>query len=605
VEATVFLHLLNNVTHKAFYSGIVLCSNPGAAGIEYTDTNYNQINAADSVYKVDSVSISTQGVRCTFSRFTFNVSTIDSCPSCSQSKVVKLVEGYRGHFTASGTDTTECNAYEWYNEIGWNRGYPLSSVDAFYTRIYTDANARNIISNTGLYQFGVETFALRFRDPETRIVYECDSDLFSDNAYLNLTFDLTPPLNLTILQTNPATLSAGEQVQFTVKWTDDWKLNSTPSDGGYILSWNVGGNCNTWINESFSPYQAANWTIATKLIPATCGNKVISYRAYAFDSAGNVYSTPIESKQVGPFHANLLPGRTPFYVEPIVLLNTQDVHPIGLKGDQSFLNVRWNAKYVSGLDRNIGVRCYLNCPESGSDIDANCNGYQNCNYLGPTGQHSCVILYPNYQFIPTNNITCKFYDPGDPALEYIPYPTRAFKPIDFYVSTPSVSITIGQAYDLLTIIKSTGVISTNFTVNITALNNEQLIILSNPLIQTETIDYIGIVSISPRLNVLSVNPINLKILTKSNLESAPNFNIICNANNNDLNNPSLDCPQFGNLGTGYCFKNRCWGRLDVTITAGRASLPEFDLFGFIQIFIISAIIFFLKFNSKLIRKFKN
>lgn len=279
-------------------------------------------------------------------------------------------------------------------------------------------------------------------------------------------------------------------------------------------------------------------------------------------------------------------GQSTFIVQPILLEDVPDftgLNKLGLTGDLTFLNIRWKAKDPGGIERDIGVECYLNCQNPGKDIDTNCRGIQKCSYLGPTGDHSCSILNPQYSFKNNNNVTCKFYDPRLPAIGFLPYPNRTFKPIDFQISSGKPTVTVGKSFPFPVNVLTKGMIRDKFNVNISALQNEFFVDIKNPQTSTEELKYDDIGRVFPTITYFISTKIPLMILARSSKDP-----VVC-SNDNDCN--------YLNIGgfQSKCVSNQCWKRLDVEIDAGKASLPEYDLLGLVLILIFSAAVAFKKF----------
>ena len=254
-----------------------------------------------------------------------------------------------------------------------------------------------------------------------------------------------------------------------------------------------------------------------------------------------------------------------------------------LYGDEYYLNARWNARYSDGIERTIGVKCYLNCPTPGKDIDTNCIDYKNstnyCSYEALTGYGFCTIINPEYLFRDQlNNITCKFYDPTMPEINYFPYPNRTFYPTYFEIFTTSEgSVTVGTPFILGLNIRSLSLIAGNFTSNVTVQENIGgliLAIVKNPIDQTSVLKYNQIGKINREITFLSAETTHLEVLTKSDVDPTVCFD-------------DEECIDFGP--EAKCIDGKCWKRNIVTINADRASLPEFGWIGLLQIMILSAV----------------
>lgn len=301
----------------------------------------------------------------------------------------------------------------------------------------------------------------------------------------------------------------------------------------------------------------------------------------------------------------LQPGTTTFEVSPIIIqpppidgtyggnpnlpssLLTPE-HPLGLQGDLFYLNIIWNVSYADGEERDIGVDCYLNCPNPDEDIDTNCAGYQNCSYVGPTGLAFCTIVNPLYLFKQINNVTCKFYDPLFPTIQYLPYPNRSFRAVDLKVHADVASATVGKPFTLPISITSLGLLASSYTVNVTVVPslgvNPDNIVIERSLSTTDEISYGEVGIVYPRILFLvsTGEPVTFQILTKSNIEPSPALDTACLL--------SEDCSQ---LDQGYgvsCIDSRCWCNYQLQIIAGNASLPDFGLFGLIQIILLAILV---------------
>jgi hypothetical protein len=287
----------------------------------------------------------------------------------------------------------------------------------------------------------------------------------------------------------------------------------------------------------------------------------------------------------------LQPGETTFTVGSIVLNPlppeedyTGTAQYLGLTGDLNYLIIKWNAYYYTGEEKDIGVWCYLNCPNPVPPIDVNCAGYQNCTKIVPPGKYSCSIDSPKYNFKTINNVTCRFYDPSNPSLEYLFYPNRTFYSIKFQTSVSPVTITVGEPFTLPINVQNFGLLKSSFTTNISFVPSafSPPVVIENSVSSTEEISYSQIASTFPRVTFLASGNANFEIYSKSNIEPVPNFNTACNNN--------ADCPNFA----PYCINNRCWAKQMLTISAGKKSLPEFDFLGIIFILAIATILFILK-----------
>jgi hypothetical protein len=255
---------------------------------------------------------------------------------------------------------------------------------------------------------------------------------------------------------------------------------------------------------------------------------------------------------------------------------TGTCQPLALNGDLSYLNIKWIAFYADGIERDIGVECYLNCPNPGKDIDTNCTAYRNstnyCTYTAKTGYGFCTIVNPNYLFKnQINNVTCKFYDPARTGIKYLPYPNRTFFSTNFDIfTTKNESVTVGKRITLGLSIRNNGLLITNFTSNVSVGINPQLVMIENPANRTGQLRYNQIGKLNPTIILLSAEKANLIVLTKSDID------------------PTV-CYNDGDCAVNYlCLENKCWSKNIISINAENSSLPDFGLIGFIQIMVLAA-----------------
>lgn len=296
----------------------------------------------------------------------------------------------------------------------------------------------------------------------------------------------------------------------------------------------------------------------------------------------------------------LNPGQVGFEVRPVILSDVplepgdycgNPARPqttnqqLGLSSDPQFLNIKWNARDPGGLERTIGTNCWLNCPASSDEVLAItnpngqhvCSGYQTCAFLGPAGElGGCSIAQPVFNFDSENSVVCRFYDIALPS-EGLVAPNRSFYTVDFETSTPPVTLTVGIPTTLPITVKSFGILENFFTNNITALSQSFLVSVSNPVGNTENAFCGEVVQTFPTLFFLTAERITFSILTHSSVDTTT-----CSSNS--------DCAYLGPQ--AQCVNNACWGRNDVAINAGAASLPEYNVYGFIAILLAAPAIFF-------------
>lgn len=301
----------------------------------------------------------------------------------------------------------------------------------------------------------------------------------------------------------------------------------------------------------------------------------------------------------------LPPATTYFVVNPIVLIPDAEGNVLRLTGDLDYLTIEWDVYYIDEngeiIEGTIGVECYLNCPDPNKiwpgeelpNITKSCEGYQECTYLGDTGEYGCSILNPNYLFNTTNNVTCNFYDPGysdvpclDPDTgEYL---NRNFWSINFDVYAVDLSVPLGETFNPVRI-KNFGLLNSIYTINITTYEPSDIVYIENGVSSTDSTPYghIAEPNTSQRITVRVAGSYHFKILVKSNIEPTnPMFNVSCSG--------GKPCPSF--FGDVECIPDRCWKKMDITISSGLASLPEFGWSGVVQIILLATVVLFIKFK---------
>ncbi|MFH7882285.1 MAG: hypothetical protein QW140_01015, partial [Candidatus Aenigmatarchaeota archaeon] len=177
---------------------------------------------------------------------------------------------------------------------------------------------------------------------------------------------------------------------------------------------------------------------------------------------------------------SLKPGENIFeIISPIALRSFKIV------GDRKYLNIFWQAEYLQGWKKEIAIRCYLNCPYT--DI-TKCGNYQNCSSsILSSYQGICTIPEPQYDFTKQNSLTCELSDPSFPSVRYVPQ-VREFWPL-YFSSSPlkNISATVGDRILISINVKNLGLLTDNYTVNVTPLNNQNLVSIDKNLIDIKEV----------------------------------------------------------------------------------------------------------------------
>ncbi|MFH0711235.1 MAG: hypothetical protein V1944_01525, partial [Candidatus Aenigmatarchaeota archaeon] len=233
---------------------------------------------------------------------------------------------------------------------------------------------------------------------------------------------------------------------------------------------------------------------------------------------------------------------------------------IYVAGDQYYLNMLWNTTFLSNPPL-VGMKCYLNC----DPIRSNCEdpSVQKCSEP-QTSSYICSIQNPNYFYDSYNLAVCRIYDPVT-NFTY-GYPNATFKPFDITMSVSSFTVTVGQDYILPVTIKNTGLLRDSYQVNI---SGDNLVYIPFNSITTESL------SGTPLFNTQQLL-FKMKVLAIPDEGRLIQINIKANSTTNT---------KYGNS-------------LFIQLKPGLASLPEFDIFGVLQIVISSAIIFYLVWKKK-------
>lgn len=291
------------------------------------------------------------------------------------------------------------------------------------------------------------------------------------------------------------------------------------------------------------------------------------------------------------------PGMAGFQVTPVILEdvpfdegqycgNPKDTATVNKKlalvGDADFLNVRWKVRDPQGAERQIGTQCWLNCPANSTGIITTpslCNGYQVCNFTGPTGDHACSIQQPQYRYNDNNTVICRFYDVVDYG-QGLESPNRTFRLVDMEVSVPPLTITVGSETTLPVSVKSFGILENSYLTNTSALNDAYLVSVKNAVGTTSPAKCGEVVQSYPSILFLAASRLPFSILTHNQLD-----NTVCSADDecNYLDSQGVD---------GACVNSMCWEDTQVNLEAGLASLPDFPFHLVFVIFGLAAAVVF-------------
>jgi len=288
----------------------------------------------------------------------------------------------------------------------------------------------------------------------------------------------------------------------------------------------------------------------------------------------------------------LIPVNATFFVLTIELYPVDDYtgskQYIGLFGSKDRIDVLWNSKYNPEIPDPINVTCWLNCKYK-TDI-TKCYGLQNCSYQGKTGPASCTIFNPNYDYFSINNITCRFFDPNIPELEYKlidgTYPQRVFYPIKYSVSVSGGIYQVGRTIDLPITFVSYSFLNGNYT-GLAYVQQQSFIVIDNSYNTTKILRYSESDTVSPKITVVYASGKSiLYINTTANELSS------CNSPN--------DCPNVATQGYQFksCIERKCWYVFTTEIGSAYLSLPEYNIKDWMLILTLSIPMFALILRMK-------
>lgn len=261
-----------------------------------------------------------------------------------------------------------------------------------------------------------------------------------------------------------------------------------------------------------------------------------------------VYDSFVKPFQVIP----LRPGENTFEIASPLVLRT-----LKLVGDRKYLNIFWQAEYLEGWKKEIGIKCYLNCPY---DDIRECKNYQNCSSTTLSSyQGICTISEPRYDFTNLNSLICEV---NDPTLSSNGETSQIWKFWPLYFSSSplkDISATVGEEIVLSINVKNLGLLTDNYTINITPLNNHHLISIRENLMNISEVKTNDTKSVTVRITPLFSTNFNLGIWLYS---QSPEW-FSCD-----------NCPN------GFvCEKvsNKCAKYFEIKIESGYPSLEELNL----------------------------
>lgn len=223
-------------------------------------------------------------------------------------------------------------------------------------------------------------------------------------------------------------------------------------------------------------------------------------------------------------------------------------------GNITYLNVLWITTQTGPFQPNIAINCTF------TGISA-----KDCvpkPFVQGPGYGSCVVQNPPYDYYHTNanNVSCFVYLVSNPIFNETFITT--FQPIALIANTSlsSLAITVGDQIQLRINVQNVGLFTDNYTVNVTT--PASYIYFSNPIsatgpIQGDPFDQ----SAFTQTSITALAAINQQTAIKISVNSTLNSKI-------------------GQI-------------IPIVFQTGFASLPDFTIFGIIQIIIFAALVLFL------------
>jgi hypothetical protein len=203
----------------------------------------------------------------------------------------------------------------------------------------------------------------------------------------------------------------------------------------------------------------------------------------------------------------------------------------------------------------------VNCTYFGSSAQS-CTPHPFVQAPGPGG---CAVQSPSYDYSDLNNISCLVYDTADSTINATF--NTSFYPISFNASASLSSLTVGQQVPLKVTVQNNGLFVDNYTVNATSLqpyifiSGQKSSVQSTGTLKGNSTNEIGsvIFQVQPQATFGQGSAIDIWVNSTDN-------STIC----------SYPCP------------------IRIQFSAGLASLPDFTIFGIIQIFILAALVLLAK-----------
>jgi hypothetical protein len=254
------------------------------------------------------------------------------------------------------------------------------------------------------------------------------------------------------------------------------------------------------------------------------------------------------SKQEAFAQTTLTPATVGFNIFPFSFAFTK------LAGTQTSFSAFWSVQQTGSQEPLTGVSCTF---YNGTLTPTDCLPKP---FIQGSGSGSCSVQNPNYDYTKLNSVSCFVYYTTDPSTNAT-Y-NISFYPLAFNISAGLGSLTVGRPIPLRVNVQNTGLLTDNYTVNMTS--SSSYIFISHQLTST------GFLQGSPTYEYgYSVSDVT----ALASIETQTKIYIsVCSTIK-----PSI-----------------CQTLPPITLTAGLASLPDFTILGIVQIVILAALILWAK-----------
>jgi len=240
-----------------------------------------------------------------------------------------------------------------------------------------------------------------------------------------------------------------------------------------------------------------------------------------------------------------------------IVMEVIDYAAVEISETEMSFTIDWNVTYNPPAQHDITVECVINCDQETEDCSAAEQCLPSPSTLPAGDIGGCAVtnptLLPKKIYGSDEFFSCKMYNPIYP--EYPSYKKIIYSSLDFSFSVSGMSANAGESFNLPVGITNLGLISDNYHVVVEPLAaSASYVTVENGDVYTEVATTDEAAIVYPRVTVLVARPVFLGITITSEAEP---------------------------LVMEY---------REIQITGGVVSMPEFGLFGLLQIMIIAVAI---------------